>query len=264
MYKTGATMLPVTRPLIHFRRLICACVLSLLGAIGTAQTIETVRVGAYPFLPFVDGKTGLTADLIQAMNTFQKTYRFEIVETSANRRYRDMESGQYSLIFFENIKWGWDPAQVDASKPYLTGDGEIFVARRQNGRDQTYFDDFSDKQLLGVLGYHYKFAGFDTSQDNPQNKFRMIYSRDDAVSLRNLLAGRGDIAVITKAYLMRYLGQHPQAREKLLISDRQDQPYVHTVLVKKGSKPTAQEIDILLGRMEAAGVLKPLWQRYGM
>ena len=92
----------------------------------------------------------------------------------------------------------------------------------------------------------------------------MIYSRDDAVSLRNLLAGRGDIAVITKAYLMRYLGQHPQAREKLLISDRQDQSYVHTVLVKKGNKPTAQEIDILLGRMEAAGVLKPLWQRYGM
>jgi polar amino acid transport system substrate-binding protein len=245
-------------------RLFYTCVLALWCALSPAGAAQPVRVGAYPFLPFVDGTTGLTVDLIKEMNAFQKDYRFELVPTSANRRYRDMANGLFSMVLFEHIKWGWDANAVTASKPFLVGDGEVYVTLGQPGRDQSYFDNLTDKQLLVVLGYHYGFTGFEADQAVLQKRFRMVFSQDNAVSLRNLLAGRGDVAVITKSYLALHLLQHPEDRDKLLVSERMDQSYAHTVVVKKGSKPSAHDMDALLARMEAAGILKRLWNRYGM
>lgn len=235
----------------------------LLGA-TPVWSAEPVRVGAYPFLPFVDKSSGLTFDLVQAMNAFQKDYQFELVSTSANRRYQDMGNGVFSVMLFENVKWGWEDQAVDASKVFLRGDGEVYVARSAPGRGQAYFQTLEDKQILAVLGYHYAFANFEADQVELRKKFRMTFSADNAVSLRNLLAGHGDVAVITKSYLALYVLKHPEVAAQLLVSEQFDQTYAHMALVKKGSKPTVQEIDALLGRMEAAGVLKKLWARYGI
>lgn len=243
-------------------------VLGWLLVLGTstlwAQTPTIVKVGVYPFLPFSDGSAGLTHELVQALNAFQSEYRFETVPTSANRRYRDMADGVYSHIFFENIKWGWQPTQVDATKVYLKGDGEVFVARAQRGRGQEYFQTLRDKDILAVLGYHYAFADFEADPDVLRKRFSITFSTDNAVILRNLLSGRGDVAVLTKSYLSRYLVEQPQDRALLLVSQRMDQAYAHTALVDKGARPTAQELNRLLAQMESAGVLSRLWSAYGM
>jgi len=229
-----------------------------------AASTELVNVGAYPFLPFVDKSGGLTAELLQAMNAFQKDYTFQLVSTSANRRYRDMADGSFSMVFFENLKWGWDSKLVSASKVFLQGDGEVYVARSMPGRGQEYFNTLDDKHILAVLGYHYGFANFDADPAQLAQKFKISFSADNQVSLRNLLAERGDVAVITKSYLKNYLQHDPGAAAKLLVSDRFDQAYAHTVVVKKGNKPSVQEIEALLDKMEASGVLKKLWMRYGL
>ncbi len=245
-------------------RIALTLLILLLCGLSPAGAAETVNVGAYPFLPFVDKSGGLTGELLQAINAFQADYKFQLVNTSYNRRYRDMADGSFSVIFFENIKWGWDSKLVDASKVFLQGDGEVYVARAQPGRGQEYFDNLADKQILAVVGYHYGFANFDADPVLLTQKFSITFSADNQVSLRNLLAERGEVAVITKSYLRRYLQQDPAAAAKLLVSDRLDQAYAHTVLVRKGSKPTVQDIEALLDKMEAAGVLKKLWQRYGL
>lgn len=229
-----------------------------------AQAPRTVKVGVYPFLPFSDGNTGLTHELVQALNAFQTEYHFETVPTSANRRYRDLADGIYTHIFFENIQWGWKPAQVDASKVYLKGDGEVFVARAQRGRGQAYFQTLADKDILAVLGYHYAFADFEADPDVLRKRFSITFSTDNAVILRNLLSGRGDVAVLTRSYLSRYLVEQPQDRGLLLISQRMDQAYAHTALVAKEARPTAQELSRLLVQMESSGVLGKLWAAYGM
>ncbi|TXH88061.1 MAG: transporter substrate-binding domain-containing protein [Rhodoferax sp.] len=229
-----------------------------------AQSPTVVKVGVYPFLPFSDGRTGLTHELVQALNAFQSEYRFETVPTSANRRYRDMADGVYSHIFFESVKWGWQPDQVDTSKVYLKGDGEVFVARAQRGRGQEYFQTLADKDILAVLGYRYAFADFEADPDLLRKHFSITFSTDNAVILRNLLAGRGDVAVLTKSYLNRYLVEQPKDRGLLLISQRMDQAYAHTALVAKGAHPSAQELNRLFTQMEAEGVLGKLWAAYGM
>ncbi|MGQ0708747.1 MAG: substrate-binding periplasmic protein [Rhodoferax sp.] len=238
-------------------------VLALSGWAALAQPRE-VRVGAYPFLPFWDGQTGLTADLVRALNAFQKDYRFVLVPTSSARRYRDLEDGQYSVIFFENARWGWSERAVDATHVYLRGDGEVYVARAQPGRDQTYFDTVADKDLLGVTGYHYAFAGMEGDPALLRQRFRITFGQDNAALLRHLLAGHGEIAVLTKSFVTRHLQQRPQDALRLLISERYDQLYEHSALVARGSAPSARELDALLDRMEAAGVLRRLWAAYGM
>lgn len=245
-------------------RFVFTLLFALLYGAFPAGAAEPVRVGAYPFLPFVDKSSGLTFELVQAMNAFQKDYQFEVVSTSANRRYQDMASGTFSVMLFENIKWGWEAEPVEASKVFLRGDGEVYVARSAPGRGQEYFQTLDDKQILGVLGYHYGFANFEADQVLLRKKFQITFSPDNEVSLRNLLIGHGDVAVLTKSYLSGYLLKHPEDKDKLLVSERMDQAYAHMALVKKGAKPTAQDIDALLGRMEAAGVLKKLWTRYGL
>ncbi len=245
-------------------RVVLTLLMLLLCGPTRAGTAETVNVGVYPFLPFVDKGGGLTADLVQAINAFQTDYKFQLVNTSSNRRYRDMADGSFSVMFFENVKWGWDSKLVEASKVFLQGDGEVYVARSQPGRGQEYFDTLVDKHILATVGYHYSFANFEADPAQLAQKFSITFSADNQVSLRNLLAERGDVAVITKSYLKRFLQQEPTAASKLLVSERFDQTYAHTVLVRKGSKPTAQEIEALLDKMEAVGVLKKLWQHYGL
>lgn len=240
------------------------CLLCALASPAGAQTPVVVKVGVYPFLPFSDGSTGLTHELVQAINAFQTEYRFETVTTSANRRYRDMADGVYTHIFFENIKWGWQPAQVEATRVYLKGDGEVFVARAQRGRGQEYFQTLQDKDILAVLGYHYAFADFEAEPELLRKRFSITFSSDNAVILRNLLAGRGDVAVLTRSYLGRYLTEQPQDRGLVLISKRMDQEYAHTALAVRGARPSVQELNRILGQMEAAGLLGKLWSAYGV
>lgn len=247
-----------------FCRQLVGILLAWAGFLGTLQAAERVAVGAYPFLPFVHNQAGLTYDLVEAMNRFQSEYEFHVVSTSANRRYRDMAQGTYQVMLFENIKWGWDSQTVDASKVFLQGDGEVFVARSGRGRGQLYFEDLADKHILAVTGYHYGFANFEADAAVLAQKYRITFSSDGEISLRNLLAGRGDVAIVTKSYLSSYLLANPQVAAQLLVSDQFDQTYAHTALVRKGTRPSAQELDQLLERMRAAGVLKKLWARYGM
>ena len=143
-----------------------------LGA-SHAWAAERVNVGVYPFLPFVDPSGGLTADLVHAMNAFQKDYQFQLVSTSANRRYRDMADGSFNVMFFENIKWGWDPKSVSATKVFLHGDGEVYVARSEPARGQEYFQTLQDKHLLATTGYHYGFANFEADPAILAQKYKI-------------------------------------------------------------------------------------------
>ncbi|MEJ6003322.1 substrate-binding periplasmic protein [Paucibacter soli] len=225
---------------------------------------QTVWVGGYAFPPFVDKGSGVTYDLLAAMNRFQQDYRFRFIPTSSKRRYADLARGAFSMILFENIEWGWDRQQVEASKVYLQGDGEVYVALNKPGRDQRFFDDLSQRSLIAVTGYHYGFANFNADAAELRKRYRITFSDDNEASLRMLQLERGEVAIITRSYLQHYLQAMPALKGHLLVSDRMDQAYAHTALVKKGSRPSAEEIDALLGRMAASGALAEVWRKYGL
>jgi len=232
------------------------------------QAAETIKVGGYVFPPFVerlaDHYSGLTLDLIEAMNDYQKTYRFTFVSTSAKRRYRDFDEGEYDMIFFESIAWGWGKkTAVHASKVFLKG-GEVYITKASSDKSQGYFNDFKGKSIAGYLGYHYGFAGFNADERFLREKFNVELSSTHEGNILRVLRDRVDMAVVTKSYLDTYLKKHPEHKALLLISSRLDQTYKHTILLRKNKKPFMKEMNKLLTDMEKSGILDRLWEKYGI
>src|SRR5690554_1318651 len=146
------------------RSLLAALCLMLLAAGSEAR--ERVYVGAYDFPPYLDVEDGMpvggiVVTLIERMNALQRDYEFELYFTSPARRFVDLEAGHFSVMLFENPEWGWDTNVVSAVPlPEMFDDREIYIARAAPDRDQTYFDDFTERRMAGILSYHYAFADF--------------------------------------------------------------------------------------------------------
>lgn len=245
---------------------VVAIILNLMTPCSYAK--KNVRVGISHFPPFIvineDQVSGMAIDMLNAMNRFQENFRFTTIITAPGRRILDFKDRRYDLSLFDNINWGWKELDVDASIVYLTG-GEVYIALAKKGRGEAFFSDFSKKTMIGILGYHYGFAGFNSSPKFLKKKFNMQLTTSNLGSIKMVLVGnRGDIAVVTKSFLSQYLLRHPEDRKKLLISEKMDQVYNHTIIVRRWIRPTVDEINQLLIEMDKAGVLKPIWRSYGI
>ncbi|RAU21381.1 amino acid ABC transporter substrate-binding protein [Paramagnetospirillum kuznetsovii] len=248
-----------------------ALVVVLAMVIGSsAWARQIVTVGGYEFGPFVDAEadgktTGLTLALIDALNRYQDRFEFRFVLTSPSRRYKDFEDRKFDLIFFESPDWGWTAKKipVDVSEVFLDG-GELYIAKAAAGRGQEYFTDLAGKRMVGILGYHYGFAGFESDPALLASRYRMTLVNDNAASIEMILKDRGDVAVVTDAYLKRYLKSHPGTDSRLLVSDRFDQRYAHRALVRPGAALTVADMDRLFASMAKDQTLTKLWRGYGI
>lgn len=227
---------------------------------------DIIKVGIYDFPPYAfieENTTGITVEMIAAMNKFQKIYKFIAVPTTARRRYLDFEKNKFDMIIFENKNWGWQNYPVAASKTFVTG-FEVYVAQAKSGRGQDFFSDFKNKVMIGVLGYHYQFANFSTDQDYLKRNFNLLQTDSQKKSLELILKGRGDITVLSKEYLNYHFLRSPEDKAKLLISDKFDQVYRHTILVRENHELSVKNINKLLDQMQQKEILQPLWEKYGL
>lgn len=241
--------------------------LGLSGALlPSAMAAEQVRVGAYHFPPYVtkpehSAPGGLLPELLVQLNAAQQDYRFTLVPTSVTRRYRDLTQARYDLIFFESPDWGWQNIALDKLNLHIS-DAEVYVARAEAGRGQTYFDSLKGKRMALYNGYHYGFAGFNADQDYLTRTFNAVLTYSHDSNLLMLLHGRADLSVVPRSYLHLYQQSNPQESQQLLISQRTDQVYHHHALLRPGSPLSAQNLAQLLERLRATGALQQLLQRY--
>jgi len=232
---------------------------------STLNAAEEVIVGAYEFPPFylIKSKSGITVDLVKLFNQNQKKYHFKIITFPPKRRYAYFKNKKYDVIFFESMPWGWKGKGIQPSKVYLKG-GEVYVALRKKGRTQSYFINFENKRMIGLLGYHYGFADFNADQKFLTKKFDMALTKNHVTSMKMLLLDRGDIAVFTKSWLSGYLKENPGIKSKVIISKTLDQTYNHTILARVGGTPSIKEIDQILNKLERTGKLEKLWKKWGL
>ena len=244
---------------------VAASLIFFLMASTAATAAQTVKVGASDFSPYIETVEGskVRVELIELMNAFQDKYHFELVLTGPMRRFVDFDRGLYDVSCFDNLAWGWGERAVEATQVYLSG-GEVYVALAKPGRDQSFFADLTDKRIIGMRGYHYGFAKFNADPDFLEKNFGMTLTYNNENTLRFLFLNRGDVAVVTEAFLPSYFMRNPQHKNKVLISQKRDQDYMHTCIVRRGTHPNASELDQLLKAMEQKGVLKPLWKKYGV
>jgi len=240
----------------------------ILSCCSSLSATEVVNVGGYIFPPFVEKDekgniSGMTLDLIDSLNTTQNTYHFNLILTSSRRRYVSFQQGQFDMLFFENKLWGWQNTPTQATKVYLKG-GEVFIALRSKAKSQDYFNNLKGKSIAAMLGYHYSFAGLNADPEFLRSKFNISLSTDERMNIQLVLLERMDVAIITKSYLDRFLINNPSAYSKLLISNKMDQEYEHTILVRKNTNPNVVKMNMLLDKLVQSGEYEKILQRYGI
>ncbi|MGL6124442.1 MAG: substrate-binding periplasmic protein [Shewanella sp.] len=203
------------------------------------STLPIIHVGGYPFAPYVnqqqDGRyTGLTLDIINALNQIQQEVRFEFVITSIENRYKAYALSRFDMILFENPAWGWQKI-TNQFIPLNLRDGEVLIALRKKAQNQRYFDDLTNKSVAFIKGYHYQFADFETNPDTLAKQFRPLFVSNNKTSIESILRERADIAPVTYSYLQYYLKLNPENDHLLLISDSWDQEYHNGILLNPKS-----------------------------
>jgi len=225
---------------------------------------EIIRVGVAHFPPFIETRGnevgGLAAQMLELMNQHQEKYLFQAFPTLPTTRHEIFKLGRYDMSMFDNLSWGWKGLDVDASDVYLQG-GEVYIARVEPGRDESYFKSLESKTLIGIQGYHYQFADFNADEVFLKQEFNMQLTKSNIGSIQMLLSGqRGDIAVVTMSFLAKYLKENPQDRAKILVSRKLDQTYLHSIILRRGMQPNIGEINTILTELTESGQLPKLWQ----
>ncbi len=243
--------------------------LGILLSAGSPSSLaeNIIKVGGYPFPPFVEPNsgdhTGLTLDLIALLNQHQSDYKLVYVHTSPKRRYTDFDEKRFDALFFESKLWGWGEYPVDASDVFLTG-GEVYIANRKRGHQQHYFDKLDNKRLVGVLGYHYGFAGFNADTDFLMKHFDIRLVSTPESILKRIITDKSDVGVITLSYLNAQLLANPDLKDRILISKKMDQEYQHTILVRRNGKVSVDHFNAWLKALKQNGKLKALFSRYNL
>lgn len=227
-----------------------------------------VNVGGYIFPPFVEESddglvSGITIDMLEALNLIQDKYKFHFVLTSPRRRYQSFKHNSFDMLFFEDIQWEWEQHSIEATQVFLTG-GEVFIALKENVKAKDYFNQLNDKSIAGVLGYHYQFAQFNSDPDYLKSKLNIYLSSDIDRNIQLVLKGRIDVAIVTKSYLNKFLLENSAVRSKLAISKKLDQEYHHTILVRKGTIPGVVEMNALIDKLIETGEFTKILNKYGI
>lgn len=252
------------------RALTIAISVGLLVLAAQPMRASPVAVGGYDFAPYVEidaaGKpAGLALDLIDLLNSVQTEWQFKFVLTSSARRFQDFEEGRFDIILFESLDWEWKAKglPVDASKE-LVSDDEVYLAQAKPGRGQDYFNTLADKRLVGIIGYHYAYAGFESDPARLRQRFDITLVNSNEAIYGLILEDRVDVGITARSYLARHLRLHPADRARLLPSQKIDQTYSLRALVRRGAKPGTADIDRLLERLAADGRLGRLWREAGL
>lgn len=232
----------------------------------TAEAAQVVRIGAAHFPPYTvrpenGADTGLLPQLVEALNRSQTDYEFVLVPTSIPRRFNDFKQGRVDMAIFENPEWGWQDVPHTPVDMGLE-DAEIFVARHQPDRQQSYFADLRGKRLALFSGYHYAFAQFNADPKFLIGQYNatLTYSHDS--NLQMVLRARADIALVTRSYLSDYVLRNPQVAPQLLVSERIDQIYHHYALIRPQAPITPQAFAEMLQKLRDDGQLLKIFQPY--
>lgn len=234
----------------------------------SAYSKPIVKVAGYQFAPYMsqsnDGLyTGLSIDVVQALNGIQSEVQFEFVATSITNRYKAYNMKRYDMILFESPIWGWRNIEHEFV-PLNIHDGELFIALKDKAIEQAYFDNIGSKVLSLVKGYHYAFAQWQVDPKQLNAKYDIQFVSSNKASIVSVLRGRADIAPVTWSYLQFYLAQYPEVASKLLVSEKWDQKYDHGILLNPKAPISKQQLTKWILLLQEQEILSRLAANYGL
>lgn len=240
----------------------------LIGLSHPAAAQAPVYVAAYDYPPYFSDvlETDLTRELVSLLNNYQSSYDLKIKVIPAAARYKALSrSGCCDVIFFEAPVWGWDKSGVDYRATFpLSKGSERMVTKQRPGIDQSYFQDYTDKTLGGVKGYHFLLGGELLDSTKVKEKYRIYLADSRVANLRMVLGGRVDLAVINDELLSALEGSSQLRVDQLLLADNVDFNYKLSLLVGEKNTIDVETLQRLVREIGRRGELDRLYRRFNM
>lgn len=205
--------------------------------------------------------SGLLPQLLEALNREQSEYHFTMLPTAIVRRFSDLQRGRIDMAIFENPQWGWQDIDAEAVDMRLE-DAELFVARNEALRDQSYFEQLEGKRLALYRGYHYGFAQFNSDPEFLTSTFNANLGHSHDSNLLMVIRGRADVALVSRSNLYDFLERNRDYARQLLISERVDQIYRHHAMIRAGAPITPERFAALLEQLREKGELQRIFSPY--
>jgi polar amino acid transport system substrate-binding protein len=217
-----------------------------------ASTKIIIPVGAYPFAPYYELQNGepkgITVDTLKILNKLQNDYEFRITEINPHRRYKLFEDLQIEMIFFEDPAWQWNKVEHIAI-PLGINDEEVYFALASKCSQPGYFENLKTKRMVGLQGYHYRFAGMDSNEDSLKKQYQMQFVNSYEASVLFVLSDRADVGLATRSYLRTYFQQHPEHETRLRIASKPDHSFSLKVVMSKKSKISKARLQSLIDQL---------------
>lgn len=235
------------------------------GVCSSLPAVIEVKVGSGPRPPFLneENMSGAAPEILNAMNRVQNQFKFVLVSVPIKRRIQSLLDGWVDVVMWDNPAWGWHDDHLLKSVA-LVSSKDIFLALKKEHRDQQFFVDLTNKRLVAVHGYHYKFANFITELSQLSKLFDITLVRSEEITINMLLAKRAEVAVVSTIVLNWFLLRYPEFDDKFLVSERFDTQYERFFLVPKSSPIQPNEINEILAKADKQGLLSVIYQRYGL
>lgn len=226
---------------------------------------EQINVGAGLRVPYLfDNQTGLTIDVINALNSVQNDYQFVVLALPVKRKYESIQQGWIDIVVWDNPNWGWDEKSVVKSMPLVVSK-DLFITLKTATRNQAYFNDLTTKSLIGINGFHYRFADFETNIAELKRRFKINLVRNEQDAINMVLKGRGEIAIVNDVSLAWFLKRNTDAANKLLVSSKYDTKFERYFLIPKSThKITAKMINRYLQLADKQGLLTAAYRKYAV
>lgn len=231
--------------------------------------VQTIKVGAYIFPPYFEKETlqkaGAIVDLINLLNKSQTDFNFEVYETSPKRRYQDFLSGKYDVILFESPLWGWDKYKDKISFYGDTVvDEEVFITSQKKFKEfgDSYFEDLKGKSIGVFLGYHYKFANYNSDETYLRKNFNAYVSSSHVRNIISVSKERVDLAIVTRSFINMYLLESPQLREVIYVSKTYDQQYLMKIGIRNNYSVNELKIKKVIDKVVQTEEYKNILKKY--
>ncbi|WP_297797581.1 transporter substrate-binding domain-containing protein [uncultured Marinobacter sp.] len=259
-------------PVQLFRNTILVAAFFASGLTFSVASAETeIRVGVYNFPPIAsitedNQVTGLLADTLERVAKAHQDIRFRIIHTSPQRRHLDFEAGLYDVIFFESPEWGWENHDFNATMPILT-DEDVYLALKKPGRDASFFDDVNKRRIVAISGYHYGFANLETNNAELEKRFDIEFSDSHRRNINLIKADRpsvAEVAIVSRAYLQKYLERHPEDWDTFLVSEVPDQSYRLSIITHPDAPVDDKDMIRLFEPLMESGQYRQLVEQWGL
>ena len=225
-----------------------------------------VEDGYFPIIINAQKKQGFAPEFINILNDAQQEFNFILISLPVKRLTLSVEKNNFDVLFLMAMQWLPKTTQKNIEKTefYTITKNELYTLK-ENASEQTYFDNLDKLTKVGVLGYSYQFAGFNTNAEYLREEHQVSLTIDEFNVVKMLLLRRAEVGVLNSIAYQYFKKQNILNMDLLFKSDVPDAVYeTHFLINSQSNKISSRKMDEILNLPTTQMQLQKLLDKYGI